>query len=444
MPRLKKPQTLNEPLKIINDAHPVDIIPGEGFPWKKVLPIVHRVSQTFGYQRIETSPIESLDIFHQHKELFGIDEPRHVMLETPLSKKFALRPQNFLSVLRAYMTHQVYARERITKWYYVSPAFLHEKDALAHLYEFGLVNFGEPTSISDAQMMMVIKVLLEDFGVGNAVFEINHKGCENCSAYYQELLSGYFQQNKFDLCGTCQQRLSKESSKVNELDLESMGELFDCRQEQCQPVLSNAPQIIDFLDASCNHQLTSLLESLDELEIPYQLNPRLFGNRRLSHALFRVKLLGSGVNGEQELFLGVGGRHNRFVSKITGQDLAALVFSIPLNALHQMTESFGIEPKEEHLADVFLINLGELAAKKSLRLFWDLQRNHITVAEHFGENGIKNQFKLAEKKGCALSLVIGQKEALDDTVILRDVRSGIQEVFSQERIIEEVKKRLQD
>jgi histidyl-tRNA synthetase len=55
---------------------------------------------------------------------------------------------------------------------------------------------------------------------------------------------------------------------------------------------------------------------------------------------------------------------------------------------------------------------------------------------------IKHQLKAAAEKKCEIALIIGQKEALDETVILRDMRSGMQEVFALERIIEEVKKRL--
>ena len=60
----------------------------------------------------------------------------------------------------------------------------------------------------------------------------------------------------------------------------------------------------------------------------------------------------------------------------------------------------------------------------------------------FERHGFADKLKEAVAKKCEIALIIGQKEAIDETVILRDMRSGMQEVFALDRIIEEVKKRL--
>ena len=92
--------------------------------------------------------------------------------------------------------------------------------------------------------------------------------------------------------------------------------------------------------------------------------------------------------------------------------------------------------------DVFLVPLGDLAAKKTLRLFTELWNNDIKASEFAGPGSIKTQLKLAESNKVSIALIVGQKEAREGTVILRDVKSGMQELFTYERIIEEVKKRL--
>jgi histidyl-tRNA synthetase len=92
--------------------------------------------------------------------------------------------------------------------------------------------------------------------------------------------------------------------------------------------------------------------------------------------------------------------------------------------------------------EVFLVPLGELAARKSLRLFQDLTRAEVTVYDNFGTQGVKDQLKAAQASKSPIALIMGQKEALDEMVILRDVKSGMQEVFSYDKIVDEVKKRL--
>jgi len=96
----------------------------------------------------------------------------------------------------------------------------------------------------------------------------------------------------------------------------------------------------------------------------------------------------------------------------------------------------------ENRSDVFLVPLGELASKKSLRLFHDLTSEKISVYDHFGDSGVKNQLKQAQTFNAPIALIIGQKEAMDERVILRDVKSGMQEIISYDKIVEEVKKRL--
>jgi histidyl-tRNA synthetase len=366
-----------------------------------------------------------------------------VRFDLNLNKQFGLRSHNFLSVLRAYVSHRVFEQEQVTKWYYIAPSFGIEKNTIAPVYEYGAVVFGEPTGISDAQLIAVLKILLEDLGFDNLIFEINHRGCELCAVNYEEVLERELQQQKSDFCSRCQALIDADRRALGPGD-EGLYGVFSCDNERCQELVGQLPQIIDYLDAPCTKQLTTLLESLDELEIPYQLNPRLFGGSWLSHTVFRLKVgVGDGP-GCGELPFATGGRYTRFVSKFLNQQLPVLLFSVPLSQIADLVAQHACEKKPRRTADVFLINLGELAAKKSLRLFIELWKHNIRVAEHFGQNGIKNQFKLAEKKGCPLALVIGQKEALEGSVILRDVRSGIQEVFPYERIIEEIQKRLQD
>jgi histidyl-tRNA synthetase len=69
-------------------------------------------------------------------------------------------------------------------------------------------------------------------------------------------------------------------------------------------------------------------------------------------------------------------------------------------------------------------------------------REKITVFDNFGSLGVKNQLKLAETYKSPIALIMGQKEAVDEMVILRDVKSGMQEMFSYDKIVNEVKKRL--
>ena len=75
-------------------------------------------------------------------------------------------------------------------------------------------------------------------------------------------------------------------------------------------------------------------------------------------------------------------------------------------------------------------------------MFESLERSGIVVAESFGRGSLKSQLKIADKLGVELTLILGQKEAIDKTVIVKEMASGIQEMVNAEKIVDEVKKRL--
>ena len=78
--------------------------------------------------------------------------------------------------------------------------------------------------------------------------------------------------------------------------------------------------------------------------------------------------------------------------------------------------------------DVFwLVQLGDLARRKVLKVFDKLIDTDITVGESLGRGSIKSQLRMANKVKAKLALIIGQKEAIDNTVIVRDMKSGMQE-----------------
>jgi histidyl-tRNA synthetase len=79
---------------------------------------------------------------------------------------------------------------------------------------------------------------------------------------------------------------------------------------------------------------------------------------------------------------------------------------------------------------------------KSLSVFQGLEKAGITVAESFGRGNRKAQLKKANQMGVELVLIMGQRESLDETVIVKDMIGGNQEVVTLKKAVKEVKKKL--
>ncbi len=423
-PEIVKPAP--KPRKPVDAAGVKDIITQTNPLWQVLLKRLQKIARVYGFQRIETPMVEELALYQS----FYKDSDKTV---TPVSfeaggKTMALRPTILPSVLRSYVQYKVSEDKTLSKWLYCGNVMTSDSAGkIVSDYEFGLEVLGEFTCLAEAQAISAAWHLAQSLGLVEATLEINTLGDSSCQNVYQENLASFLRDKKFELCDNC-----NEAIGIRPLNA------LRCDNMECQIVLAEAPTILDFLDEESQKQFTSILEALDELQIPYQLNPLYAGPAGSCFTSVVIKH----KRGNKIVLLGEGSYHDLILKQLTGKSLSCFGFSGSLSVLEQTMAAAGIEVQGDIASEVFLVPLGELASKKSLRLFHDLTTADIRVYDHFGTVGVKNQLKAAEENKSPIALIMGQKEALDEMVILRDVKSGMQEVFSYDKIVIEVKKRL--
>ncbi|HEX5430043.1 MAG TPA: HisS family protein [Patescibacteria group bacterium] len=401
-----------------------DILPEDILPREIFLEKLSTLAHTFGYSRIETPVVEDARLFRTWQ---AGSKDKLISFPGNSGVTFALKPTNVFSLARCYLEYHFFEREKISKWFYASDITALNESEIRQETEYGFQTFGESNPIADSQLINLVFRLFTEMGLSNLSLEVNNIGCLECQPAYEDVLRNFFKEKKYDLCENC----------VELLDTHPL-QILACNNLSCSTVAAEAPVIVDFLCDACRRHFIGVLEGLDELEIAYNLNQKVIGKPWSRKTVFEVR--SKHPNGE--VTVGAGGHADDLIQSLGGNPAQALGFrgtvENVLTALNQSQVKFAVQ----HKADVFLVPLGELAAKKTLRLFTDLWNHNIVASEFIGPGSIKTQLKLAESNKVAIALIIGQKEAREGTVILRDVKSGMQELFTTERIIEEVKKRL--
>lgn len=71
-----------------------------------------------------------------------------------------------------------------------------------------------------------------------------------------------------------------------------------------------------------------------------------------------------------------------------------------------------------------------------------MRKANVNVTESLSKDSLKSQLGKADKIGVEYTLILGQKEALDGTIIMRDMKTGRQETVKIDRVVDEIKKRL--
>ncbi len=415
------------PKKVQSLENMEDVIPETDQLWGALLKRVARLSRTYGFERVETPLMEDMRLY----EMFHKISPKQIKQIVPIQlpgKSAALRPDFLPSVLRSYYQNKVYEKSPLSKWSY--GGFVVKQDeatGLVNDYQFGYEVFGQFNHLTEGQVIGGVWELLQSLGLTDIVLEINHIGKEDCQVAYSQTLQDYLSSKKYQLCDNCNEHLTGRVLNV-----------FRCDNIDCQALLSEAPAVLDFLDEESRKHFTNILEALDELGIPYQLNPLYAGPDGHSKTNLVIKY----KKKDQTIVLGEGGYHESLIQNLCGKNYCCFGFVGSLSKIKAVLDENKVTVAKDTQNDVFLVPLGELAAKKSLRLFKDLSVQQISVYDHFGNAGVKNQLKAAETFHAPIALIMGQKEAMDEMVILRDVRSGMQEVISYDKIVSEVKKRL--
>jgi len=412
-----------------------DILPDEYTYWIHIFRVLDRSVKEFGFRRIELPILEFSEVYKRTiGEGTDVIDKELYEFTTRGGDKVALRPEMTAGLVRAFLEHGMQVWAKPIKLFSCGSLFRYDRPQAGRYREHKQANFdifGEKDPILDAQLIQMSHRLLSSLGLKKIRFSVNTLGGAEDRKGYRKLLIAYLRSKNTKLCQDCRDRLKKNPLRI-----------LDCKEEKCRQVIHTAPHIIDHLSQESHDHFKHLLEYLDELEVPYEIDPFLVrGLDYYNDTVFEVKCLDQekGVSG---LSLGGGGRYDELVAKMGGESTPALGFGLGLDRIvlemqKQETKIY-CEPKPR----VFLAQLGEMAKKKSLKLFEHLEKNGVLMAESFGRGSLKGQLRQAAKCGVEITLILGQKEVIDQTVIVKDMRTGSQETVPQDDLAHFIKETL--
>lgn len=415
-----------------------DIIPPQGEIWRKICTSAESIANAYGFQYIETPLVESTSLFVRSvgrgtdvvdKEMYAFEDRD--------GGKICLRPEATASVARAYVMHGMHTVPQPVKVWYEGPMFRYDRPQAGRyreFHQFGCETLGDKSPVIDAELISVAYNLLRDLGL-ETIVHINSIGTVEDREHYFVELSGYLRTKRAYLCEDCKKRMYKNTLRV-----------LDCKNEQCKGVIAEAPQIIDWLSEDSKNYFTKVLEYLDEVAIPYVLTSTLVrGLDYYTHTVF--EFYQDSVEEKSQNALGGGGRYDMLIEQLGGQPTAAAGFSIGIErVLSAMTERKEIKEAITVIKPkvaFFFAQLGEQARRRSLFLIEELRREGIKVQHNLAKSSLKAQMEIANRDGATHTLILGQKEVQDGTILLRNMESGIQEIIDQKKIKQHVRKLLE-
>jgi histidyl-tRNA synthetase len=409
-----------------------DIVGEEWKYYKKIFDTVESFANFYGFQRIETPILEEADLFTKGIGLAtDVVQKEMFIFKTKGGDKLALRPEGTAPVMRAYIQNGMQTLSQPVKLWYFSQFFRYEHPQAGRFrqfWQFGFEILGEKSPALDAQIILIFYKILQELGFEQISLKLNSIGDNFCRPYYKKALVAYLKHKADALCLDCKRRLKENPLRV-----------LDCKEEKDRQIISQAPQMLNYLCEGCKNHLKSVLEFLDELQLPYNLDPYLVrGLDYYTKTVFEVfeeseegKIIGA---------LAGGGRYDNLGKTLGGGDIPGVGGAGGVERIVELMKKKQIKFQREKKPKIFLVQIGELARKKSLKLLEEFRKENIPIYEAIGKDSLKSQMKLADKFAVKYVLILGQQEALNDEILLRDMEIGKQKKLKLKNLVKEVKK----
>lgn len=414
-----------------------DLIGEEFFSFQGFFEKAAEIALYYGFKPIETPILEKEELFFR-----GVGEETDIVSKEMFSLKtkggdpLVLRPEGTAGVMRSYVEHGMFSLPQPLMFYYHGPFFRHEnpqRGRYRQLYQFGLEILGTKKSIADATIINLTKVILEEAGITNLKFKINSLGDNDCRGTFRRELINYYKKNLKSVCSDCRERI-----KTNPI------RLLDCKNPHCQEVKRGAPEAIAYLCAPCKAHFKEVLEYLDALGINYEIDNTLVrGLDYYTRTVFEVFVEKTSPDDEEmlPLALGGGGRYDNLAKALSiKKEVPAVGMSLGVDRVTELASYAKLSPRIVKKPKVFFIQLSFDAKLHSFEVIEALRQARIPVQHSLSKDSLSAQLSLAERLNVPFTIILGQKEAIDGTVIVRNMDTRSQDTIKVGKLAEYLKK----
>lgn len=409
-----------------------DILGDEYYLFQGFFEKAQEIAIYYGFKPIETPALE-----HSHIFTSGVGEGTDIVdkemytLRTKGGDTLALRPEHTASLMRAYIEHGMQNQPQPVMFYQYGPSFRHDnpqKGRYRQFYQFDLDALGSEKSVLDALVIKALVTILTESGAPSVSIDLNSIGCKECRPSYVRELVSYYKKNLNTLPPVDRERLKSNPLRI-----------LDSKEEKTKEINMGAPDSVSFLCPTCKKHFKELLEYLEEMEVPYNMNKNLVrGLSYYSRTVFEVIV--DSDDGSAPMAIAGGGRYD-YLGKQLGskKDVPAIGAAIGVDRLISMPWYSKHTPRIIKKPKVYFIQLGTDAKLKSLGIIEILRKAHVPMIQALSKDSLGAQLGMAEKSGAPYTIIFGQKEAIDETVIVRNMSTRSQETVKLKNLADHMK-----
>ncbi len=376
-----------------------DFLPGEALKRKYIQQKIEAVFASYGFDPLETPALEYAETLTGK---YGDEADKLLYLfEDVGGRKIGLRYDQTVPISRVMAT---YGQDFPVpfKRYQIQPVWRAEKPQRGRYREFlqcDIDTFGPDSSLADAEIIACTLDVLKSIGFNKPQIWINDRTI-------------------FDALGLTKKeiiiidKLDKIGKEAVIKELENSGRV-------------NATALFDSIESSSKTdrlkdifrtlEQSGIKEGEDFIFVPFLAR----GLDYYTSTIFEAKILDT----QEVLSVAGGGRYDKLIGSFSGRDVPAVGIAFGFDRVVETAQSLSLIPETKTRSQLLIVTLGRDYLDPALSLANDLRKNEGLNTEVYPDPEAKldKQLKYADKKGIPFVAILGENEAADQSVTLKNM-----------------------
>lgn len=299
--------------------------------------------------------------------------------------------------------------------HYKKPLSGHSTKKKNNTEVYGFEIMGSSKSTSESLLLKCVISILEELGYKDICIDINSIGDRESVNKYERELNTHFRKNSHLLSTKSKQDFRKNVYSV-----------LKSNQSDVKEFLKNAPQTVASLSDNGRLHFKEVLESLEAFGVNYKINSNVVSNKLYSNfTTFEIRTLTDNDKGEGEL-LAYGYRYNSLGKKLGAKrEVPTIGATILVKKNKALAKKVII--KNIKKPKFYLVQLGNTAKLKALNVVEMLRKHKIPIYHSITKDKITGQLSGAEYMKATHVLIMGQKEAVENSIVVRNIQTRSQD-----------------
>ena len=282
--------------------------------------------------------------------------------------------------------------------------------------EFALQIFNARGPMSEIHMLKTLETIVIENGGSIMRLRVNSVGDRDSRQRFARELSNFLRRRASEIEPLL---TPTQRTKITENPIA----IYDTGNEAIAEILTEGPRPVHFLSEKSRLHFRQVLELLEQVGFPYEIDDCLIGDQHEPRVIFRLEL-----TTDQTIVIGCGGgRYDDYLQQTLGKTYSCVHASVMFKTKTATVPSAKMRREQPK---VYFVQFGDSAKLNGFAVLETLRQAHIPVSQQFDAHHLGPQLISARELGVPYVLIMGAREALDQTIIIRTLATSAQTTVS--------------